>query len=70
MDGREAAQVYGDKMLHTGADGDSPVSVKLALDYSLLNPAELLQLKRLIEKAQPKKAPEPPLQIEGKAIEA
>ena len=49
----------------------SPVAVKLALDYTLLEPpAELLQLKRLIEKATPQVTAGPePLQIEGEAIE-
>jgi Bacteriophage Sf6, terminase small subunit-like len=59
---------YGDKLLHTGGDGEGPVAVKLALDYSLLAPAELLQLKNLILKATPKPAAEP-LQIEGEVAE-
>jgi hypothetical protein len=37
---------------HTGADGEGPVAVKLSLDYSRLEPHELLELKQLVEKAQ------------------
>jgi hypothetical protein len=57
--------------VETRTDGESPVAVKLALDYTLLEPpAELLQLKRLIEKATPQVTAGPePLQIEGEAIE-
>ncbi len=57
--------------METRTDGESPVAVKLALDYTLLEPpAELLQLKRLIEKATPQVTAGPePLQIEGEAIE-
>ena len=56
--------------METRTDGESPVAVKLALDYTLLEPpAELLQLKRLIEKATPQVTAGPePLQIEGEAI--
>lgn len=48
-------KVYGDKMLHTGADGEGPVAVKLALDYSLLTVQELVQFRALIDKATPKR---------------
>jgi hypothetical protein len=63
-------QTYGDKMLHTGADGEGPIAVKLALDYSLLTLQEQTQMLALIEKATPRKleaiaAPE----IEGEAEE-
>jgi hypothetical protein len=56
--------------VETRTDGESPVAVKLALDYTLLEPpAELLQLKRLIEKATPQVTAGPePLQIEGEAM--
>jgi hypothetical protein len=66
--GKRNPKTHGDKLLHTGADGESAVAVKLALDYTLLNTAELLQLQRLIEKATPKPAGDP-LQIEGEVIE-
>ena len=32
MAGKLLPKVYGDKLLHTGADGEGPVEVKLALD--------------------------------------
>jgi hypothetical protein len=66
--GQMEPKTHGDKLLHTGADGESAVAVKLALDYTLLNTEELLQLQRLITKATPKAAVEP-LQIEGEVIE-
>jgi terminase small subunit-like protein len=59
---------YGDKLLHTGAEGEGPVAVKLALDYSLLAPHEMVQLRALIEKAMPRQTEESePLMIEGEA---
>ena len=72
MAGKLLPKVYGDKMLHTGADGEGPIAVKLALDYSLLSPAEMAQMLALIEKATPKRieaansAPE----IDGEAEES
>jgi terminase small subunit-like protein len=59
-------RVYGDKMLHTGGDGEGPVAVKLSPDYSRLEPHEMLELKRLVEKAERPRANEP-LMIEGAA---
>lgn len=55
MAGKLLPQVYGDKMLHTGPDGEGPVAVKLALDYSLLTVQELVQFRALIDKATPKR---------------
>ena len=60
-------KVYGDKMLHTGADGEGPIAVKLSLDYSRLEPHELVQLRALIEKATPRA--EAPLMLEAQAEE-
>jgi hypothetical protein len=45
MAGKLLPKVYGDKMLHTGADGEGPVQVKLALDYSRYTPEQLVQLR-------------------------
>ena len=36
MAGKLLPKVYGDKLLHTGADGEGPVEVKLALDRVFL----------------------------------
>jgi hypothetical protein len=47
-------RVYGEKMLHTGGDGEGPVAVKLSLDYSRLTGAQMVQLRALIELATPR----------------
>lgn len=59
MAGKLLPRVYGEKTLHTGADGQGPVEVRFALDYSRLDAEELITLRRLIAKATP-----------GKVIEA
>ncbi len=64
--GKLNPKVYGDKMLHTGADGEGPVAVKLSLDYTLLEPAEMLEFRRMLAKMERKG--EPPM-IEGAAEE-
>ena len=68
--GKLKPKKYGDKLLHSGGDGEGPVAVKLALDYSLLTPHEMVQMLALIEKAMPKgiEASEGPT-IEGEAME-
>jgi uncharacterized protein YodC (DUF2158 family) len=43
-----------EEMLRPVQDDRSPPPVKLALDYSLLKPHEMVQLRALIEKATPK----------------
>jgi hypothetical protein len=63
--GKLLPKVYGDKMLHTGGDGEGPIGVKLSLDYSLLTPQQLVQLRDLITAATPRA--EAPLMIEGEA---
>jgi hypothetical protein len=50
--GKKLPQVFGDKVLHTGGDGEGPIGVKLSLDYSALEPHELVELRRLIAKAE------------------
>jgi hypothetical protein len=42
---------YGDKLLHTGADGQGPIVHNLQLNYGLLTDAELMELRRLLDKA-------------------
>jgi hypothetical protein len=68
--GKLKPKKYGDKLLHTGADGEGLIAVKLSLDYSLLAPHEMVQLRALIAKAMPKgiEASEGPT-IEGEAME-
>ena len=63
--GKKLPSVFGDKVLHTGGDGEGPVGVKLSLDYSLLTPQQLVQLRDLITAATPRA--EAPLMIEGEA---
>jgi hypothetical protein len=46
------APTYGDKHLVVGGDGEGPVGVKLALDYSRLAPHRLAQLLEIIKEAQ------------------
>jgi hypothetical protein len=65
--GKLKPKKYGDKLLHTGGDGEAPIAVKLSLDYSLLDAHELVQLKRLVEKATPRKSEA--LTIEGEVAE-
>ena len=56
----------GDKMLHTGADGEGPVAVKLALDYSRLAPHEMVEFRRMLAKMELDDTATTPL-IEGDA---
>lgn len=49
--GKLLPKVYGDKLLHTGADGEGPIEHKLALDYSLLAAEDLVALRRIIAAA-------------------
>ena len=47
---------------------EGPIAVKLSLDYSLLEPNEMVQLRALIEKAMPRQTEESELlMIEGEA---
>jgi hypothetical protein len=52
--GKVLPKVYGDKLLHTGADGEGPVAVKLSLDYTLLEPHEMLEFRRMLAKMERK----------------
>ena len=61
--GKKLPAVYGDKMLHTGADGEGPVAVKLSLDYNLLEPHEMMEFRRMLAKME-KRPDDTPL-IEG-----
>jgi hypothetical protein len=64
--GKVLPKVYGDKMLHTGADGEGPVAVKLALDYSRLALHEMVEFRRLLAKMELDDTATTPL-IEGDA---
>jgi hypothetical protein len=64
--GKLLPAVYGDKMLHTGADGHGPVDVRLSMDYGSLDAEELLVLRQLLEKATIRRAP---ALVEGEASE-
>ncbi len=56
--GKLLPKVYGDKLLHTGADGMGPIEVKpLSLDYTLLEPQEMLEFRRMLAKMERKGAP-------------
>ncbi len=50
--GKKLPAVFGDKVLHTGGDGEGPIGVKLSLDYSALEPHELLEFRRMILKME------------------
>lgn len=67
MAGKLLPKVYGEKLLHTGPDGEGPISVRLSVDYSLLSPDEMVQLRALLAKATPRKLEAP--MIEGDATE-
>jgi hypothetical protein len=65
MAGKALPSVYGDKLLHTGGDGEGPVAVKLSMDYSDFEPRELVELSRLVEKAKATAKRKQLLMIEG-----
>ncbi len=60
-------RAYGDKLLHTGGDGEGPIETKLTRDYGLLDVEQLMTLRKLIEAATPRK--DEPATIEGDAEE-
>ncbi len=60
-------RVYGDKILHTGGDGEGPIVHKLSLDYTLLDAQQLVALRQILTAAQPRS--EEPAAIEGDAEE-
>ncbi len=64
--GRALPSAYGDKVLHTDASGEGPVAVKLALDYSLLAPHEMVEFRRMLAKME---RPDGALMIEDGAAE-
>jgi hypothetical protein len=58
--------VFGDKVLHTGGDGDGPVAIKLSLDYGRLSPHEMVEFRRMLAKMERQ---DTPLMIEDGAAE-
>lgn len=50
MAAKRNPRIYGDKMLHTGADGFGPVEHKISFDWSALAPAELETLEAILAK--------------------
>jgi terminase small subunit-like protein len=66
--GKKLPAVFGDKVLHTGGDGEGPVAVRLEMDYSEFEPHEMLEFRRLADKAMEtakRKRQGPPLLIEA-----
>jgi hypothetical protein len=61
--GRYFPRMFGDKLIHTGGDGEGPVAVKLSLDYTLLEPREMVEFRRMLAKME-RRPDETPL-IEG-----
>jgi len=59
-------RMFGDKLIHTGGDGEGPVAVKLSLDYSLLEPHEMMEFRRMLAKMEGK-ADDTLLMIDGDA---
>jgi hypothetical protein len=49
--GKKLPAVFGEKVLHTGGDGEGPIQVRLEMDYSEFEPLELLEFRRLADKA-------------------
>jgi hypothetical protein len=49
--GKKLPAVFGEKVLHTGGDGEGPIQVRLEMDYSEFEPHELLEFRRLADKA-------------------
>lgn len=60
---------YGNKLLHTGADGEGPIKHALALNYDALDDDELLTLRRLLDKASGVTQAVAPPTIDGEAEE-
>ena len=56
---------YGDKLLHTGGDGEGPIQHALALNYDALTDDELAIFRRLLDKASAPSSAQP-VMIEGK----
>ncbi len=50
--GKALPAVYGDLLRHSGPDGEGPVAVKLSLDYSLLEPQEMVEFRRMLAKME------------------
>ena len=48
--GKLKPKKYGDKLLHTGADGEGPVQFAVTLNYAALDEDELMTLRRLLAK--------------------
>ena len=69
--GKVAPKHYADKQVHVGGDGEGPVGVKLALDYSALDPHEMVEFRRMIGKMEEaaKAKQKSTLLIEGDAEE-
>jgi hypothetical protein len=65
--GKALPAVYGDLLRHSGPDGSGPVGVKLLLDYSALEPHEMVELRRLVAKAELAANQKTALLIEGEA---
>ncbi len=63
--GKKLPAVFGDKVLHTGADGEGPLAVKLSLDYSLLEPHEMVDFRRMLAKMEKQPDDNTPLMIDG-----
>ncbi len=60
-------RMFGEKLIHTGSDGEGPVAVKLSLDYTLLEPREMVEFRRMLAKME--RPDGPPLMIEDGAAE-
>ena len=51
--GKALPAVYGDLLRHSGPDGEGPpVAVKLSLDYTLLEPHEMVEFRRMLAKME------------------
>jgi hypothetical protein len=66
--GKKLPAVFGDKVLHSGPDGEGPVAIKLSLDYSRLAPQEMVEFRRMLAKME-RPDETPPLMIEDGAAE-
>ena len=65
--GKKLPVVFGERVLHTGGDGEGPVQVKLSLDYSALDPHEMVEFRRMIAKAELAAKQKTVLMIEAEA---
>ena len=65
--GKISPKHYADRQMHVGGDGEGPVAMKLSLDYSALDPHEMVEFRRMLDKMEQAAKQKTALLIEGEA---